>query len=75
MTEVPKAYFTTIKNRNGKKFSFYSNLIQITIRSHGMIFDLDSSPIKEIDNIENIDMLQNPNEMVNTGFIMSTSTT
>ena len=73
MTEVPKAYFTTIKERNGKRLTFYSNLIQVTVESHGMIFDLDSDPIKEIDTIENIDMLINPDEMVNTGFIMSTS--
>ena len=41
--------------------------------SHGYIFDLDSDPIKEIETIENIDMLVNPDEMVITGFIMSTS--
>lgn len=27
MTEVPKAYFTTIESRNGGKLTFYSNLL------------------------------------------------
>ena len=43
------------------------------MRSHGMIFDLDD-PIEEVQAIENIDMMQDPDTMVNTGFIMSTST-
>ena len=40
-------------------------------RNHGMIFDLDS--MKEVQAIENIDQMQDPDDMVNTGFIMSTS--
>ena len=74
MTEVPDAYPTTIKSRVGGKYKFYSNLLQITVRQHGMIFDLESQQVKEVDSIENIDMLQDPDNMVNTGFIMSTST-
>ena len=42
MTEVPKAYFTTLKSTSGSKMEFYDNLIQITERGNGMIFDLDS---------------------------------
>jgi hypothetical protein len=38
-----------------------------------MIFDLDSTPIKEVESIENIDSFTIPNTTVNTGFIMSTS--
>lgn len=72
MTDVPKSYFTTIKDRTGKKLEFYNNLLQITVQSHGMIFNLDT--VKEIDSIESIDQLQDPDTMVNTGFIMSTST-
>ena len=41
MTEVPKAYFTTIKSRIGRKLDFYSNLLQVTGRLNGMIYDLD----------------------------------
>ena len=37
-----------------------------------MIFNLDT--VKEIDSIECIDKLQDPDTMVNTGFIMSAST-
>ena len=37
-----------------------------------MIFDLDD--VLEVQAIENIDMMQDPNIMVNTGFIMSAST-
>ena len=55
MTEVPKAYFTTIKERSAFRLSFHNNLLQITVRSHGMIYDLDSEPIQEVDSIENID--------------------
>ena len=55
LTEVPKSYFSTIKNRVGKKMSFYSNLIQITARGNGIIFDLDSFPIAEVSTIEAID--------------------
>ena len=73
MIGLPKATFKTIKEINGEKMSFYSNLIQITVRANGIIYDLDSNPIKEIDTIESMDMLQNPNQIVNTGFILSTS--
>jgi hypothetical protein len=38
-----------------------------------MIFDLDSKPIKEVDAIENIDQLQQPDKCVNTGFMMTVS--
>ena len=49
MTEVPKAYFTTVQSRVGKQMEFYSNLIQITVRGHGAIFNLDSPMIEEVD--------------------------
>ena len=52
MTYVPKGNFTSIKDRIGRKLQFFDNLLQITVRSHGMIFDLDS--FKEVDSIENI---------------------
>ena len=55
MTEVPKAYFTTLKSRKGLELFFYNNLLQITESNHGMIFDLDS--MKEVHAIENIDQL------------------
>ena len=53
MTEVPKGYFKTIKNRKGKQLDFFDNLLQVTVRSHGIIFDLDT--VKEVEAIENID--------------------
>ena len=71
MTEVPKAYYTTLRSRKGLDLSFYNNLLQITERNHGMIFDLDS--MKEVHAIENIDQFQNPDHLISTGFIMSTS--
>mmetsp|Transcript_42077 Transcript_42077/g.55430 ORF Transcript_42077/g.55430 Transcript_42077/m.55430 type:complete len:159 (-) Transcript_42077:2279-2755(-) len=71
MTEVPKAYFTTLKSITNMNMTFYSNLLQITERNNAMIFDLDS--MQEVNSIENIDQLQNPDKMVNTGFIMSSS--
>lgn len=52
---------------------FYNSLLQITVRSHGIIFDLESKNIREVDSIESIDQLQNPDAIVNTGFIMSAS--
>ena len=56
MTQIPQSYFSTIKNNTfGNKMQFYDNLLQVTIGANGMIFDLDSSPIKEVDSIENID--------------------
>ena len=56
LTEVPKAYFTTIKSINsGGQINFYDNLLQVTVSTNGIIFDLDSNPIKEVDAIENID--------------------
>ena len=58
MTEVPKQYFTTIKARNGDKLTFYDSLLQITVRLHGTIFNLDTDPIGEVDMLENIDQLQ-----------------
>ena len=53
MTEVPKSYFKTIKNRKGKQLEFFDNLLQVTVVNHGMIFDLDT--MKEVEAIENID--------------------
>ena len=55
MTEIPKGYFTTIKSRNGKELKFFNSLLQITVRSHGIIFDLDTT--REVESIENIDQL------------------
>ena len=52
---------------------FYDNLLQVTICNNGMVFDLDSTPIKEVDSIEGIDQLMKPDTYVNTGFIMSIS--
>jgi hypothetical protein len=45
------------------------------VRGTGIIFDLDSNPISEVTGIETIDQLQDPDTMVNTGFIMSSSCT
>ena len=73
MTEVPKAYFSTIARRSGFKIEFFNNLLQITIRNHGMLFNLDTQPIEEVDSIEDIDQLQRTDAMLNTGFIMSAS--
>ena len=53
MTEVPKAFFTTVKKRKGLEMEFYDNLLQITERNHGIIFDLDS--LNEVQAIEEID--------------------
>ena len=57
MTEVPKAFFSTIQQRDGFKLKFFDNLLQVTMRSHGMIFNLDTNPIEEVDSIEDIDQL------------------
>ena len=71
LTEVPKAYFSTQKSISADKMTFYSNLIQVTERNNAIIFDLDS--MDEVNSVENIDQLQDPDRVVNTGFIMSSS--
>ena len=53
MTEVPKGYFTSIKSRIKEGMQFYNNILQVTVRSHGMIYDLYS--LREVDSIESID--------------------
>ena len=53
MTEVPKGYFTTIKDRANEKLSFFNNVLQVTVRTNGMIFDLDT--LREVNAIESID--------------------
>ena len=53
LTEVPKAYFSTQKSISASKMTFFSNLLQVTERSNGIIFDLDS--LDEIGAIENLD--------------------
>lgn len=73
MTEVPKAYFTSIEKRVGKSMTFYNNLLQVTIMGNGIIYNLDADPISEVTSIENIDTLQDTDSLVNTGFIMSSS--
>ena len=45
MNEIPRAFFTCIKERDELDFTVYSNLLQVTVRSHAMIYDLDSEPI------------------------------
>ena len=72
LCEVPKSYSSNIKSRSAdNKIEFYDNLLQVTIGTNGMIFDLDSSPIKEVESIENIDALMQPDTFVNTGFVMA----
>ena len=53
------------------QLGFYNSLLQITERNNGMVFDLDT--LEEVDYIENIDQMQEPDAMINTGFIMFTS--
>ena len=48
LTEVPKAYFTTIKSRKGHDLEFYEDLLQITVRSNAILVDLDASPPIEV---------------------------
>ena len=56
MTEVPKAFYTTIKPGKGKeKIEFYHNLLQITVRSTAIHLALDDEIPDEISFIENID--------------------
>lgn len=57
MTEVPKLYFTTIKERQKNDLEFYNSLLQVTVRSHGIVFDLDSKNMNEVHSIESIDQL------------------
>ena len=74
MTEVPKAYYTTIKPGKGKeKIEFYDNLLQITVRSTAIHLALDNEIPDEISYIEHIEQLQDPDKAVNSGFIMSSS--
>ena len=51
----------------------YHNLLQVTIGTDGMIYDLDSSPIQEVHSLENIDSLAQPKTFCNTGCINSFS--
>ena len=55
MTEVPEAYFTTFKSRDILDIEFHKNLLQVTVGSHGTIYNLDAAKIAEVDKIENID--------------------
>ena len=58
MTEVPKAYYTTIKPGKGKeKIEFYDNLLQITVRSTAIHLALDNEIPDEISYIEHIEQL------------------
>ena len=75
LTEVAKANFTTVKTmKSNNRMEFYDNLLQVTIGNDGMIFDLDSEPIMEVNSVENIDQLAKPDSFTNTGCIMSIST-
>ena len=75
LTEVAKANFTTVKvMKSNNRMEFYDNLLQVTIGNDGMIFDLDSEPIMEVNSVENIDQLAKPDSFTNTGCIMSIST-
>ena len=69
--EVPKTSHLTRKSMEGIHLSFYDNLLQISERWNGMVYDLDS--MKEVYSIENIDQLQDPDKIVHPGFIISTS--
>ena len=74
MTEVPRSYCTTIKPSEGTEgISFYKDLLQITARSNAIHLNLDEETPDEVAQIENIDQLQDPDKVINTGFIMSSS--
>ena len=54
LNSIPKTSYKTI-HTNGDKDSYMNNLLQVTIRAHAMIYDLDTKNILEVDSIENID--------------------
>ena len=73
MIEVPKAQFSTIKEQTGHHYKFYSNVLQISVRNSAILVALDDEYPSEISYVENIDLLQDPDKLVNSGFMLSSS--
>ena len=57
---------------------YYNNALQITIRNQAIIYDLDEGSTDnqdiEVNYLENIEQLLDPEKFVNTGFVTATST-
>ena len=66
MNSIPKTSYKNIRT-NGNK-AYLNNLLQVTIRAHAMIYDLDTKNILEVDSIENIDSFSDPSSFLDTGF-------
>lgn len=73
LDEIPRSFYSNIKKRDELKISFYQNLLQYTVRNRAMILDLDT--LTEVQTIEAIDSIQDPDHMVDTGLRMFTSRT
>ena len=42
MTEVPKAYFKTIRDKKDNLIEFYQDVLQITVRANAILISLDT---------------------------------
>ena len=73
MTELPKAYFKTIKDKKDNKIEFYQDVLQITVRANAILISLDSTNPSEISYIDSLDQIQDPEKSVNSGFMLSSS--
>ena len=48
MTEVPKAYFKTMKDKKENTIQFYQDVLQITVQTSAILVSLDKETPEEI---------------------------
>ena len=75
--QVPPSYFQSIKLlRTGRDMDLYENILQVVVRNQSVIFNLDENdrgkPL-EINFIDDFEQLMDPDTLVNTGIVHSTS--
>ena len=62
-SRVPATSFQTMKSET----EVYGNLLEVVVRNMTYLFDLDTEDLKEVNFVESIDQLADPDKFVNTG--------
>ena len=71
VSTVPLGNHTSIKSCSSQSLTLYNNLVQYSVKTRAIIYDLDE--LREVGAIEGLDALLDPDLVVVTGFNLSAS--
>ena len=71
VSTVPLGNHTSIKSCSSQSLTLYNNLVQYSVKTRAIIYDLDE--LREVGAIEGLDTLLDPDLVVVTGFNLSAS--